>query len=91
MFETTLGDGPEGYQFDNALWLRFSGGYAMFTDDMLNTCGPKVVICHDCAHQLCVAVPWIGALLDPDRSHAHTGAFWAAHPGHVGWDAPGHD
>lgn len=84
------------YQFDNALWIGFFGGYGMFVDDidtefgykspMLKGAAEEAVLCHDCAHQLCETVPWIKKLLRPERSHAHTQEFWAANPDHEGWD-----
>ena len=87
--EATKGQ-EERYQFDNALWVEFPGGYAMFTDDF-GVSGPdraRAVLCHDCAHELCVAVPWIGALLEPASSHSHRTQFWAENPDHDGWDTP---
>lgn len=57
------------YQFENALWIGFFGGYAMFVDGIETEFGyanPTIagaahdaVICHNCAHDLCVKVPWI--------------------------------
>lgn len=45
-------------------------------------------LCHDCAHRWCEQVPEVGVLLEPERSHAHTAAFWEADPDHPGWDRP---
>lgn len=80
------------YQFDNALWVGFSGGYGMFIDPFGEK-DPKAVICHECAHALCAAHPWIEKLLDPHNSHAHS-----VHTipdllkdGHKGWDLEKHD
>jgi predicted heme/steroid binding protein len=82
------------YQFDNALWIAFHGGYGMFTDarlwhegkdtPVLNSTGAdhEAVICHDCAHDLCEKMPWIGALIQPYSSHAHR----THAPDHTGWD-----
>jgi hypothetical protein len=76
------------YQLDNALWVKFGGGYAMFIDPIDKDNVPEAVICHECAHDLCAKVPWIGKLLDPEHSHTHThGRNWT---GHTGWDLP-HD
>ena len=48
----------------------------------------KVVICHDCAHDLCERVPWLERLIEPQRSHAHSHRRdWT---GHTGWDLPHH-
>lgn len=88
---------PEtNYQFDNALWIGFFGGYGMFVDDIDTEFGVKkptisgsafeAVICHDCAHKLCDDVPWINELLKPLGSHAHTAEFWKNNPDHEGWD-----
>jgi hypothetical protein len=81
------------YQFDNALWLGFFGGYGMFVDDLeseattLNGAAYDAVLCHDCAHDLCEANPWMKKLLRPTESHSHTAEFWAKHPNHEGWDS----
>lgn len=84
------------YQFDNALWVGFFGGYGMFVDDidvswggaprMLAGAAEEAVICHECAHELCETVPWIKRLLRPQKSHAHTTEYWEANPDHEGWD-----
>lgn len=80
------------YQFDNALWVTFDGGYSMFIDpvDAEDRDRMRVVLCHDCAHELCEQVRWIAELLDPERSHAHRSEqhdeLVAA--GHRGWDLP---
>jgi hypothetical protein len=75
------------YQFDNALWVSFSGGYGMFIDPFGEE-DLKAVICHACAHALCDSQPWIQRLLRPHESHAHRtediAALLAA--GHKGWD-----
>lgn len=39
---------------------------------MLSGSDHEAVICHECAHELCEAFPWIKKLLDPDHSHACT-------------------
>lgn len=95
---------PEGiefkteYQFDNALWIGFFGGYGMFVDDIdsnyretqtLKGAAHEAVLCHDCAHKLCEANPWIKGLLKPETSHSHKAEFWDSHPAHKGWDNPG--
>lgn len=77
------GDVDCTYQFDNALWLKLSGGYGMFIDPFTEK-DPEVVICHNCAHELCDAVPWIKTLIDPVHSHSHRDGTVAR--GHVGWD-----
>jgi hypothetical protein len=75
------------YQFDNAIWISFSGGYGMFVDP-LGKEDPKGVLCHDCAHRLCEQNPWVNALLRPFVSHSHPSAQTAAliAAGHQGWD-----
>jgi hypothetical protein len=83
---------PPGSQFDNCLPIQFMGGYGMFVDDMdLKQCGPFVVICHDCAHEMCAKLPWLDKLLNPYSSHAHTTEYTEAHPEHFGWDYSYHD
>lgn len=86
---------PEGglktdYQFDNALWVGFHGGYGMFIDPLQTSkvlkAQEEAVICHECAHKLCDEVPWIGKLLDPHSSHSHKDSYRKANPNHYGWD-----
>src|SRR3990167_648088 len=64
---------PATEQLDNALEIEFSGGYSMFVDLVFDqpegVC--RVMICHECAHELCDKIPWINKLLDPHNSHAH--------------------
>lgn len=121
-------DDPVTYQFENALWLGFHGGYGMFVDNldatlpintadrwlrddgeyavtldgrpidnpdwqpefreerMLRGADYEAVICHDCAHKLCVDVPWIEKLIRSYGSHAHRSEYIDAHPDHYGWD-----
>lgn len=79
----------ELYQFDNALWVEFSGGYAMFVESPMFLPDGKplrVVICHDCAHEACEKLPWMEKLIDPHGSHAHNAEYMAANPTHQGWD-----
>lgn len=72
-------------EWDNALLIDLRGGYGMFFDD--HDQGPKsAALCHDCAHSLCDTVPWLAALLNPAKSHAHTQAYTDANPDHYGWD-----
>ena len=95
-------------EFDNALWIKFNGGYGQFVEvdhyqdwppeyDLFRQnedgswhCGEGIRICHDCAHQLCEAVPWIGKLINPYNSHAHTLEYVQNHPDHFGWDYDKH-
>ncbi len=63
---------PESEQYDNALEVRFDGGYGMFVDPIDEDY--RAIICHECAHDLCDTVPWIGKLINPFSSHAH--AAW---------------
>lgn len=44
------------------------------------------VICHECAHDLCDAVPWFKKWIDPHSSHSHRTSYVETHPGHFGWD-----
>jgi hypothetical protein len=83
---TALPDDTD-YQFDNALWVQFDGGYGMFIDPMGDE-RARVVICHECAHDLCDKVTWVGALLDPAKSHSHRAAACESLilEGHRGWD-----
>ena len=79
------------YQFNNALWIGFHGGYGMFVDNLghngvLGETDYEAVICHDCAHKLCEQVPWIDKLIQPFHSHSHKKSFWEKHPEHEGWD-----
>ena len=73
-------------RYDNALEVTLTGGYGMFFDNI--DADHHVFLCHDCAHRLCDALPWLANLIQPEHSHAHTAQFWAAHPDHEGWDKP---
>lgn len=64
-------------QYDNALVVSVSGGYGMFVDDMvLNSLTERDdrgmnthlerLICHECAHELCVFLK-----LTPANWHTH--------------------
>ncbi len=66
-------------QYDNALDISFTGGYAEFIDATYS-----VTICHECAHTLCEQNPWIDKLLQPEKSHAHIPG--SVPPDHKGWD-----
>ena len=46
----------------------------------------QVIICHECAHKLCDAVPWFKRLINPHNSHSHKTAYVEANPDHFGWD-----
>jgi len=35
----------------------------------------SLIICHDCAHDLCNKVPWIKDLLDAENAHSHSANF----------------
>jgi hypothetical protein len=85
------------YQFDNALWITFDGGYGMFVDDLDELYKgqsqwpdkrDRVVICHNCAHELCDIVPWVKKLLNPESSHSHRSHEipYLLLRGHRGWD-----
>lgn len=96
-------DHDTDYQFDNALWIGFHGGYGMFTDlcdfppyeherKLPGRPDEEAVICHECAHALCDAVPWIAKLIEPHRSHAHHTNHIPEllERGHQGWDLDRH-
>lgn len=72
VFEDSAKDYPE--QLDNALILVFEGGYGMFIDPFENHGEHRAALCHDCAHALCKANPWMTALIEPFNGHMH-GSF----------------
>jgi hypothetical protein len=74
------------HEYDNALFLRFTGGYGQFIDPSENRGRIDTVLCHDCAHALCESQPWLTVLLDPANSHSHTETYTLSHPDHYGWD-----
>lgn len=73
-------------QYNNALWVEFTGGYGEFVDVLVTPNPYQAVICHECAHDLCDKIPWIGKLIDPHNSHTHTEEYKRTNPGHYGWD-----
>lgn len=135
-------DGRETvYQFENALWIGFHGGYGMFVDNLdaqmptnsderwlrnsnhvgefglyddymlvETTKGPRLiddpewkpeykeprilpgqpdyeaVLCHECAHEMCVLHPWMERLINSHSSHAHRTEYHERFPQHGGWD-----
>jgi hypothetical protein len=87
------GVSPRDYQYDNAMWIGLFGGYGMFVDNLDAQPGvvpgpPDIalVVCHDCAHALCDANPWLAKAIQPANSHAHSyDRDWT---GHTGWDLP---
>lgn len=46
----------------------------------------EAVICHDCAHVACDALPWLKRLIDPWASHSHRTSYVEENPTHYGWD-----
>lgn len=62
--ELGLTDGTD--QLDNNLSLEFHGGYGMFTDCIYNCPADKIILCHECAHDLC---EFLG--IDPSNWHTH--------------------
>lgn len=53
----------------------------------VNTNHPfKAMLCHECAHAACEALPWMKKLLNPHGSHSHRTSYVAEHPDHWGWD-----
>lgn len=95
-------DDDTDYQFDNALWIQLHGGYGMFVDEIGNHTGPYglkgprgeyvIVICHECAHELCETVPFFKRLIDPHKSHSHRSSTIQnlVSQGHQGWDLDKH-
>jgi len=60
----------EPEQWDNALVVKFDGGYGMFVDPIEREF--SAVLCHECAHQLLEQEPWMRkAIGDPLLSHSH--------------------
>ena len=99
LLERMFDDVETNYQFDNALWIGFYGGYGMFVDSIatefrekqpvLSGAAEEAVLCHECAHELCEKVSWIGKLLKPELSHSHSVEYKKKHPNHIGWDMEG--
>jgi hypothetical protein len=90
------------YQFDNALWIGFFGGYGMFVDNMtdfeetppskiLKSADYEAVLCHECAHEFVDLNPWIKTLFHPLSTHSHTATYLEQNPDHVGWDTLWHE
>lgn len=77
---------PDIDQYENALFVEFTGGYGEFVDVMDDPNPYKAVICHECAHTLCNAVPWINKLIDPANSHSHSAEYIKTNLHHFGWD-----
>lgn len=77
--------------YDNALIIEFHGGYGMFFDDIDDPdhIEHTVILCHDCAHDLCDKIPFIKNMLNPRTSHSHTLEFIKANPDHKGYDIDG--
>lgn len=61
---------PTSFQFADALWVGFFGGYGMYVDEMSEMPGANVdkvlpgadfeaVLCKDCADRLVDANPWL--------------------------------
>lgn len=96
MLTPVVPEGTTRFQFDNALWIGFFGGYGMFVespdfadtpkDAVLPDATREAVLCHDCAHLLCETFPWVKALLQPYTSHTHTLEYWKENPDHDGID-----
>lgn len=61
-------------QLSDALWVSFYGGFGMFLESRgyngveseTNNFGSdaEVVLCHDCVHDACDALPWMKRLLE---------------------------
>lgn len=83
----------DSQQWDLALIVGFDGSWGMFIDpEQEKDCGRQdqigqlgrysVVICHECAHQMCETLPWVEQLLEPYSSHLHPqDRDWRGHKG----------
>ncbi len=67
-------------QYENALIIDFTGGYGMFDDDIPNLT-KQAILCHDCAHALIAANPWMRWFVDDERGHMHDGKSHHAREG----------
>lgn len=68
----------ESGHYENALEIRFNGGYAMFIDLGY----PTIFLCHNCAHEACESLEWMDRLLQPRTSHTHSvNKDWGDHQG----------
>lgn len=84
-----IGRDPLG-NLDNALGVEFLGGYGQFVDPPMAQDPSKyqIVVCHECAHEVCEKAPWLRKILEPAYSGSHTQEYWRDHPEHYGWDHP---
>lgn len=82
VLETVVPNDTTEYQYDNALWIGFYGGYGMFVESpeyahyppqktVLPHATHEAVLCHDCAYELCEMLPWLKEMIDPENSHTH--------------------
>lgn len=46
----------------------------------------EIVLCHECAHDLCDKFPAFKNRIDPHHSHSHKTSYVESHPDHYGWD-----
>jgi hypothetical protein len=94
-----VGPSDTNFQFENALWLGFFGGYGMFVESRIFVQDPndmsemairgasyELVICHDCAHEFMDTNPWMKKVFDPAHSHTHTSKYMMNNPEHYGPD-----
>lgn len=75
-------------EVDNALSIKFEGGYGWFVDPLNDDEADRlsIILCHECAHQFCDDNPWLTNIIEPHTSHSHTHEYQDAHPEHYGWD-----
>lgn len=76
--------GPDERLVDNPDWVP------EYEEPRVLACRPdeEAVICHECAHASCEALPWLARLIEPERSHAHPHdqVERLRAEGHKGWD-----
>ena len=104
MFCDFICEGPNGDRIASRDWTRAhaAAGYKLvddpnyepkFREERMLPGQPdyEAVLCHECAHAACDALPWLHKLINPHNSHAHRSAWMAAHPDHYGWDYDRHN
>jgi hypothetical protein len=60
---------PSEYSYAKGLRLVATGGYGMFIDPMMDG-NPEILLCHECAHAICAAMPWLAAAIDASFGHS---------------------
>lgn len=82
---STMAPGDATTAYENILIMELYGGYGLFFDDM-DSGDHTVILCHDCAHDTCVKLPWLAQLIKPETSHSHTMDYVEVNSDHFGWD-----